>query len=190
MSYYVPSTWEDKAFEEITQGRAQDAVATKNFFSTCGELCHFVLERIGYRGACLNRDIDEPEANKKWKMGANISKLYFTGMKEGVFVKAKPGITPNMGDLVFIAKVTEGGAKVSGEHVLVFKEQFIKDGQLYWRSWDAGQGGRLTQEAKICERKVNVGKTTTTLGGKQVMGWVNLALLDLTAKATMHSPEV
>jgi hypothetical protein len=188
MSYYVPSTWEDQAMVEITQGRAQAARKTNNFFSTCGELCHWVLERIGYRGPVLNRTINEPKCKKKWKDQLNIGRLYFTAMKKGVFVRSKPGITPNMGDLVFIYQALPKG-KMKREHVLVFKEQFIKDGQLYWRSWDAGQGGRITQKSRICERKVKTGKYHTTLGGRRVAGWVNIALLDLTARANLHSPE-
>lgn len=179
MDLYVPSDYRDDKFFEITQGRAQAARKTNNFFSACGELVMFLLYRMGYRGKILNRKLTEgiDGMKRSYRYGANMSRIFSTSKKEGVWVPFIKGNTPNPGDCCF---VSNGPPKT--EHVFVFGEQYVKDGHLYWSSWDAGQGGRITQAAKKRERKV-VGKK---VGGKTCHGWINIARLPLEAPATLE----
>lgn len=176
MSLYVPSDYRDEKFKEITQDRAMKARKSKAFFSTCGELVMFLLERMGYRGKILNRSLGK----RKYRFGANMSRVFGTSKKEKVWVPFTGGNTPNPGDCCFVANFP----KSSTEHVFVFKEQFVRDGQLYWRSYDAGQGGRITQAAKVCERKVKGRR----IGGRTCHGWINIDKLDLDATANLSVP--
>jgi hypothetical protein len=181
MNLYVPSDYRDIKFSEITQGRAQAARKQKKFFSTCGELVMFVLYRMGYRGKILNRKLaagDGVPKKKSYRFGANMSRVFGTSKKEGVWVPNTKGLTPNMGDCCFVANFPNSKT----EHVFVFLEEFQKDGQLYWRTWDAGQGGRITQAAKMRERKVKGKK----LGSKTCHGWINIDKLELTCPATLE----
>ena len=186
MEQFVPCDYRDEKMFEITQGRAQRARKDNAFFSTCGELVMFLLERMGYRGKILNRTLTTektpsgPIKARKYRYGANIARIFGTSKKEGVWVPFTKGMTPNLGDCIFISN---GPPRT--EHVFVFKESFIKDGQLYWRSWDAGQGGRITQSAKVCERKVRGRK----VGSRTCYGWINIDRLELVAPAILGMSE-
>jgi len=180
MSLYVPSDYTDKRFEEITQGRAQAARKTNSFFSTCGELVMFLLYRMGYRGPILNRDLAKEDGGpRKYAYGQNMSRIFNTSKKEGVWVPFKQGMTPNPGDCCFVSN-----GPPRSEHVFVFKEHFVRDGSLYWRTYDAGQGGRVTQAAKVCERQVK----GTRAGGKSCYGWINIDRIELTHSANLEVP--
>lgn len=180
MERFVPCDYRDKKMWEITQGRAQAARETNDFFSTCGELVMFLLYRMGYRYKILNRTLTKDDGGpSKYQYGANMNRIFGTSKKECVWVPFKQGMTPNPGDCCFISN-----GPPSTEHVFVFKKQFVKDGELYWQTYDAGQGGRITQAAKVCEKKVK----GTRVGGRTCYGWINIDRLVLTRPATLELP--
>lgn len=175
---YVPSKVGDPTFEEITQGRSLSAKRSKSFFSTCGELAMFTLERIGYRGQILNRTLTEEKhgIRRSYRFGMNMHYLYGRAQSEGCFVRMKEGMVPNLGDICFISN-----GPSTTEHVFVFSHA---ESDNEWESWDAGQGSRMEQEAKVCLRKV-IGNR---VGGRVCYGWVNIAGLNLEAPADLHVP--
>lgn len=187
MDIYVPSKVGEDHFKAICQGRAEAAKATKDFFSTCGELAMFQLHQMGYRGSILNRTLrkDRDGLDRGYRYGANMSKLLGTATSERVFINFKAGMLPNPGDICFLSN---GPSKT--EHVFIFKQQIVKDvkGNLlpHWESYDAGQifeGMKWNQSSKICERLV----TKTNVGGRTCWGWIDISLLKLTATAQLEA---
>lgn len=185
MDIYVPSQVGDAHFKAICQGRAEAVKREKGFFSTCGELAMFELHQLGYRGPVLNRTLSGGPGVKKrsYRWGANMARLYGTALKNGNFLRFRSGNTPNPGDICFLSN---GPPKT--EHVLIFKRQFVKEGQLYWESYDAGQtfgGKRWNQCAELKERAVN----GTKVGGRTCHGWVSIASLTLAQPASLVAIE-
>lgn len=183
MDMYVPSKVDEDSFLAISQGRAEAVKKEKGFFSTCGELAMFELHQMGYRGPILNRTLtkDRDGVSRRYKWGANMARLLGTAKKNGNFVQFKNGNTPNPGDICFVSN-----GPPRSEHVFIFARQHIKDGALYWESYDAGQtfgGKKWNQCAKIKMRKV-VG---TKVGGKTCHGWVDISSLPLVQPATLES---
>lgn len=197
----------DTQFKEICQGRAERARAENALFSTCGEFVMFLLERFGYRGPILNRDLWDREHKTKlktWHAGKNIEYIFSLGRKEGVFVEyllsKQKNKRPHPGDVVYVAN--QGDAM--SEHVFLFDDLDVRADSVYeiWTSIDGGQGGRQTQHIAECTRlfdprngklfgaeKLATGKYMPTGGGRSVIGWLNPALLELTAEANLRLPE-
>lgn len=193
-----------KQFMEICQGRAEAPAKAGKLFSTCGEWCHFLLERAGYRGPILNRDLFDPAGQKirSWKDQKNINYLFSVARKEGVFTeyllsKLKSN-RPNVGDICYIA--IQGQPLT--EHVFMHAGVDVLDGSNYelWTSIDGGQGGISDQHIAECRRLFRDGKLYGAYKdpmngrwlprseGRPLIGWVNIALLEFTAEANLRMP--
>ncbi len=194
----------DAQFKEICQGRAEGPAKSGQLFSTCGEWCHFLLERAGYRGPILNRDLFD-EAGKKtrdWADRKNISRLFYGGRKEGVFTEyllsAEKGRRPKCGDICYVA--VQG--KPLTEHVFMFEglDHVASVAYEIWTSIDGGQGGIPNQHIAECRRVFDPrnglvyglahdkNKKPFPVGeGRPLIGWVNIALLPLTEPANLRS---
>jgi len=66
---------DDAVYVQVSEGR--DVGAMKNRYSSCGDLAHWLLFRMGCRSAFINR-----KEHLGWRMGQNISKLVATSLAE------------------------------------------------------------------------------------------------------------
>lgn len=172
---YLPSKVGDDKFKEITQGRAEAAKKTKSFFSTCGELAMFLLERLGYLGPMLNREIKGDGATYKsidYRYGMNMSYIRYRSEREGAWVQFDGDNTPKTGDILFVSN-----GPPSTEHVCILKNIV----GTTWNTFDAGQytGSNLNQEAHECSRVL----TNFLLGTRRLHGWVDITKLKLVRPA-------
>jgi len=196
----------DPQFIEICQGRAEPCAKRNELFSTCGEFSHFLLDRMGYRGPILNRDIfgemegtGEKYRLQKWKRGKNLSYLFYRGRKEGAFVEYQLSKNkdkrPSTGDIIY---VSNGPPKT--EHVFYFDGVDRSEiGQELWITIDGGQGGRKTQHigegTKAFDQRTgrvykwDWDKARKVGKGRKVVGWLNPILLEFTAPAHLRSPK-
>ncbi len=178
----------DALFKEICQGRAEIAAARGDFFSTCGEFAMFLLERMGYRGPVLNRDIYSATGTqtRSWVSGKNIEYLFMRARREGVFseylLSKQKARRPQPGDIVYISDQVNPRS----EHVFMLESIDTADGWELWNSIDGGQGGVKTQH--IGEVRRGFDQSTGKLAGRYVIGWVNIILLDLVERANLKLP--
>jgi hypothetical protein len=163
----------------------------------------FLLERFGYRGPVLNRDLFDASGKKvrTWRSGKNIEYLFMRGRKEGAFIEyllsRLKDRRPQPGTIVYIGNQ----GKPSSEHVFLFESDVVTDdGVELWSSIDGGQGTRLEQ--RISERlrvfdqttgklfdahEVGPGKWQRSGSGRRVIGWLDPVLLELTEKANLKA---
>jgi hypothetical protein len=193
----------DPQFIEICQGRAEPMAKAGQLFSTCGEFAMFLLDRAGYRGPILNRDLDEPDPNgtgwlrRKWKRGKNIYMLFTKARKEGVFVEyllsRDKGKRPNRGDIIYVSNGTP-----KTEHVFYFDGINTGPfGEELWVTIDGGRGGIKTQHIGEGEKyfdqdsgKVyawDSGTESRKGSGRRVIGWLNPILLEFTSPANLKN---
>lgn len=192
----------DLQFIEVCQGRAEREARAGRLFSTCGEFAMFLLDRMGYRGPILNRDLDEPNPNgtgwlsRKWQIGKNITYLFNRGRKEGAFVEyllsKDKRKRPSRGDIIYVSNDTP-----SSEHVFYFDGiDWSSDGeQELWATIDGGQGSIKTQHVAEGLKafsprtgrvyKWNREKERTEGAGRRVIGWLNPILLEFTSPANL-----
>lgn len=81
----------DERYIGVTEGR--DTGAMRGKYSSCGDLAHWMLYRVGIRNYWVNRD-----ENRGWRVGSNISLLTWTAPAK------MPGIGAQYdgGDIVII----------------------------------------------------------------------------------------
>jgi hypothetical protein len=175
MRQYLPSKVGDAKFQEITQGRAEAAKKTKSFFSTCGELAMFLLERLGYVGPMLNRSLPGDGANYKsidYRYGMNMSYIRYRSEREQAWVSFEGDNFPKTGDILFVSN-----GPPSTEHVCILKNIV----GTTWNTFDAGQykSDKLEQEAHECNRTL----TDMLLGTRRLHGWVDITKLKLVRPA-------
>lgn len=93
----------DPVHEEVTQGRQWqwerakargEAWATRMVYSSCGDLAHWLLWRLGARGPQVNRE--EPEDGLRWRPGQNLIAL----SSSPAWVQAGGGREPKPGDVL------------------------------------------------------------------------------------------
>jgi len=191
----------DPQFIEICQGRAEPCAKRNELFSTCGEFGHFLLDRTGYRGPVLNRDLFDPVSGKKvrkWKQRKNLAYLFYRGRKEGAFIEYQlsknKSKRPNTGDIVYVSNGTP-----NTEHVFYFDGiDWGPKGEELWVTIDGGQGGRKTQHIKegikmFSQKTGRAGswdskKSRPRNKGRKVVGWLNPILLEFTAPANIKLP--
>lgn len=65
----------DPVYAEVSEGR--DVGAMQNRYSSCGDLAHWLLFRMGCRSAFINR-----KEHLGWRVGENISKLVSSSVAE------------------------------------------------------------------------------------------------------------
>lgn len=184
LDMFIPSKVGDEKFKEICQGRAEDNRDAGKFFSTCGEIAMFLLERLGYRGKCLNRMLKDENGKivRSYVYGMNMNRLLFAPKKEGVFVKhLAGGPPPKRGDIFFISN---GPPKT--EHVGVVRSVTeLENGSYEIESYNGGQGGTLDQHAIISTPILS----GTKLGSRTLYGWTDIGLLELTEPADLSPPK-
>lgn len=196
----------DEMFEEICQGRAAAPAKAGQLFSTCGEWCHFLLERAGYRGPILNRNLYNASGQKtrSWVDQKNINYLFEGGRRAKAFVeyllsKAKER-RPQVGDICYIA--VQG--KPRTEHVFMHAGADLQAGSPfeYWTSIDGGQGGIPDQHIAevhrvfdprngmlykaVFDEKQNA--YVPGGDGRHLIGWLSVTLLEYTTEANLRVP--
>ena len=194
----------DPQFIEICQGRAEPCAKRNELFSTCGEFAHFLLERMGYRGRILNRDLFNEDGNKKiqkWKQRKNLAYLFYRGRKEGAFVEyllsKNKSKRPQTGDVVYVSNSTAKKPAPNTEHVFYFDGAYWDGEEELWVTIDGGQGGRKNQHigegTKVFDQntgRVYKWRDERRVGkGRKVIGWLNPILLEFTAPAHLRSPK-
>ncbi|MFZ5890638.1 MAG: hypothetical protein ACOY0T_06165 [Myxococcota bacterium] len=99
----------DSIYREITEGR--DVGAAQRTYSSCGDLAHWLLFRMGCRSAFVNR-----KEHLGWKTGANVSSLAFCKLAED----ALPDDVYKAGDILIIwsrADTTDAHVMIALEHL-------------------------------------------------------------------------
>lgn len=129
----------DPIYQAITEGRDFG-----RGYSSCGDLCHWLLYRMGVRLDWLNR-----EENGMWKQGKNISRLVFGPPSRNPLV----GERYSTGDIL----CTWDKEDSSDAHVFVVREH-VEDKIL---SADYGQPGGAIRMRGLDWRN-------RTLGGKRL----------------------
>jgi len=148
----------DPVFEEVTEGRNHWPK-----YSSCGDLPHYVLMRLGFRDErILNRSDDGGIRN--WSIGQNLSRLVFKTGK--ALVWASIAKRPQPGDVLYLA---------SPEHVCVLDSVDEAAGTI--TTFDYGQFDQ--KSGKPCgRRRVSAFRVQgkQLLVGKRVLrGWVDIA---------------
>ena len=86
-------TKDDPVYKIVTENRDGPGREQRKHYSSCGDLGHFLLERLGVREPWINRDDDGLFGN--WKSGVNVSNLWGSGcpidMVPGKDWKPEPG---------------------------------------------------------------------------------------------------
>lgn len=167
---YVGYHQGEQQFEEVTQGRQTPG------YSACGDLWNFVLERIGVRDpAVVNRNI--PSAGIKWQDQKNLSTPYGGAVKNKAWTVYKPGLVPNVGDLVLIGTYPQ-----QIQHALVH----LGNEGNEWTSGDYGQVDIKTglASSKFVVRTLADGK----LGTRDLLGWIDLDKIPRQAEANYGLP--
>lgn len=163
---YVGHSKGSPQFEEVTQGRNSWAG-----YSACGDLWNFVLYRMGCRDpAIVNRNAP-PEL--KWRVTENLSRPIAGAQAAGAWVPFKPGLVPQVGDLVLIGKYPN-----ELEHALVhLGAQGSK-----WLSGDYGQVDASGQPSSKTVLRDQVGDK---LGSRALIGWINIDKIPRQAGASL-----
>jgi hypothetical protein len=95
---------DDPVYREVTENR--DVGAMQRSYSSCGDLAHWVLFRLGCRSQFLNR-----QEHRGWKPGKNVSLLAFSPVAEN----AQPSDRYAAGDVLIIWSKEDG----TDAHVMV-----------------------------------------------------------------------
>lgn len=129
----------DPIYQAITEGRDRGA-----FYSSCGDLAHWLLFRLGVRHQLVNR-----AEGRGWRVGRNISRLCWSNP----YVRPpRPGERYRAGDILVVWNDPTG----TDAHALVVREHV---GSLI-HSADYGQPGgaqraRLLSRGMLGDRKLN-----------------------------------
>lgn len=157
------STDEDRAAGELHEGRDVDDPFYRRViegrsnvrggvdrYSSCGDLCHWMLFRLGVRSDWINRN-----ENSGWKMVVNTSRLIGHQRREAEDINGKTQF--ESGDIIMVGHAHDPWN--SGVHVCVFLEDLGDE----FLTADYGQPG-----GKLCRRKVKRGKHLT-IGSRRAM---------------------
>jgi hypothetical protein len=96
-------------YREVTEGR--DVGAMRSKYSSCGDLAHWLLYRLGCRAPFVNR-----AEHRGWKVGANVSLL--STAPHGVRQLPVPGARFEPGDVLIVWNHQQG----HDAHVMVVYE--------------------------------------------------------------------
>lgn len=121
----------DPTYQQIVEGR--DVGKYQKSYSSCGDLAHWMLYRLGVRSDFVNRN-----ENKGWKDQANISKLAFCPAAE--VATASTQYSP--GDIIIIWSEANG----SDAHAIVVSEQ---TGPTKLQTGEYGQPGGAIKNRNI-----------------------------------------
>lgn len=169
----------DPVHDEVTEGRraayerayAAGAAWARNMpagYSSCGDLAHWLLDRLGCRDErVINRTDDAGQI--PWRAGVNVSRLRWAPW----YVSASEHGLPEIGDVIHV--MTPG--VIGSDHVAVLVEQTSRD------QWVTADYGQPHGQLRVCQlRDVSRG---LQVRGRLLMGWISLALVPLTDSAVV-----
>jgi hypothetical protein len=89
---------DDPVYKLVTENRDGPGPKDRANYSSCGDLAHFLLERLGVRAPWLNRNDDNSFG--AWKAGVNVSNLWGAACP----IDTVPGSdwTPEPGDILLL----------------------------------------------------------------------------------------
>ena len=158
---------DDPRYQQVVEGR--DSGAAQKRYSSCADLAHWLLFRLGARFVWINRD--ELDG---WRMGANVSRLVRPGRK----TPPKPAEL-DAGDTLIIANDWPSGRD---SHVVCVRGPATRrpDGVWVVPTAEYGQPG-----GALCLRELR----GTMLGKRRIRIWLPLdAILQEAAAAGMLEP--
>lgn len=166
----------DEVFEEVTEGRCAFPR-----YSSCGDLPHWMLYRLGVRDERLVNRTDDG-GKIPWAMGMNLSRLvYSTGKafkwaKEHMF-SAKPG------DILYVRfpEHVEVVASVQGDPGTGTFTITVCDYGQSVNGAPAGLYRTLQGTQKVSSKGI-----VQTIGGRELVGWVSIEELHLDAPAILE----
>jgi hypothetical protein len=155
----------DPFYQLVTEGR--DRGAAQKSYSSCGDLAHWLLYRLGVRAPWINR-----AEHQGWRSGRNVSTLAWEA-PNAVRRTPAPSSRYAAGDVLIVWNRADG----TDAHVLVALEH---DGNVLL-SGDYGQpGGKLCTRV-VTARPVQVdgGRSYDApfLGARQIQRWLPLGVL-------------
>lgn len=158
----------DPFYQKVTEGR--DFGISQKSYSSCGDLAHWLLYRLGVRCAFVNR-----KENRGWQSGANVSALAFSAPYE----VPKADFVAEPGDILIVWNEPHG----YDAHVLVVLEH----GAIAVKSADYGQPG-----GALKSRNFSVRGGFPFLGEKRVQRKISLvkALEHASARGELAAPDL
>lgn len=157
----------DPVFDEITEGRA----GSKGY-SSCGDLCHWLLKNLGCRDENLvNRSDDGGKT--PWKSGVNISMLVY-GSKNA-WTNCTPTQLPKPGDICWI------GNDDASTHVFVVENFDLDNGIL--QSYDYGQWFSGSPGGQHRTRKLTNQNGIIFADTRRVHGFIDISKVYLSESA-------
>jgi hypothetical protein len=142
-------------YTAVTEGR--DPANPK--YSSCGDLAHWELFRLGCRQHWVNR-----KEHLGWGVGQNVSRLAF-GAPTSVRRTPRAGARFETGDVLIVWNKADG----TDAHVMVVYEFAFSPLRLVVAEY--GQPG-----GHIAERKLTVREGELYVGSRQIQRWMPLAL--------------
>lgn len=119
----------DPVYVEVTEGRDGPGPAQRKRYSSCGDLAHWMFERLGLREKFLNRASLGPNGANGWVPGVNVSRLAYCGIAK----IPKPGWCPQLGDVLLVWNTPQG----TDAHVTIALGPPV-DGKLRTANYGAG----------------------------------------------------
>lgn len=159
----VPSVKGEDVFELVTQGRQAPG------YSACADLGHAALYEIGARSPLL---VNRAAPPLRFTYGVNVNRLYDGARKVGVWRDYDAWRVPQPADIVIIGDST----KKEEPHVLLFRSlEETEHAGTWWRSYDFGQV--RDEDGAPCSTICNRQRVGRTLGGRTILGWVDIDLV-------------
>lgn len=135
----------DPVYREVTENR--DVGAAQASYSSCGDLAHWLLYRLGCRSRFINR-----KEHQGWAHGMNVSRLAFCNAAED----ASPDDLYEAGDILVIWSKPD----TTDAHVMVaLSHRQIEPGLWLLTSGEYGQPGGAIRE-HVVRQPLVVGKRT------------------------------
>lgn len=154
----------DPVYQQVTEGR--DRGTAQRSYSSCGDLAHWLLYRLGVRSPWINR-----AEHQGWRSGRNVSTLAWDA-PNAVRRTPTPSGRYEPGDVLIVWNREDG----TDAHVLVAVEH---DGNVLL-SGDYGQpGGKLCTRVILTRAVHSDGRVydAPVLGTRQIQRWLPLGIL-------------
>jgi hypothetical protein len=158
-------------YTAVTEGRDTGAMQKK--FSSCGDLAHWLLYRLGCRQPWINR-----KEHLGWKVGTNVSTLAFTA-PASVRQPPVPGAPFDTGDILIVWNNDDG----TDAHVMVVHSFSASPFRLIVGEY--GQPG-----GHVAERSLDRRQGAFYIGRRRVQRWLPLALVltDAAERGMLDAP--
>lgn len=164
---------EDNAhYQAVCEGR--DSGPMQKSFSSCGELAHWLLYRLGCRQPWINR-----KEHNGWRVGRNVSTLAFEAPNSVRRTMPRPGSPLDTGDIIIVWARADG----TDAHVMVVYEFSASPMRLVVGEF--GQPG-----GHIAERKLAVKNGELYVGARPIQRWLplHLVLTDAAERGLLEPP--